>query len=122
MPEMMLPDGTWKEVTWDGIRERSGEDAVRALTEPSIPESEMTSGQRYLADKMQEEALTSAALAAAGIESLDDLRVEGDDEPGEALPFDHPVPEAYDFEQALEHIEANHPEMLHPLEPDADGA
>ena len=85
--------------------------------EPLPPEDAVRLGR-----KMQDQAETNHALRKAGIESLDDLPVEGDDEPGEALPFDHPVPEAYDFEQAIEHLERDHPEMLHPLEPDAGGA
>ena len=93
MPEYII-DGEPREMSVDEFTAY-----LRTLPEPDPVE--MTEGQRYLANKMQEEALTSAALAAAGIESLDDLRVEGDDEPGEALPFDHPVPQEYDYEGAL---------------------
>lgn len=66
MPEMMLMNGSWKEVSWDEVRERSGEEAVRALTEPSIPRSEMSEDERHFTDRMQDEAQTSAGMAAAG--------------------------------------------------------
>ena len=122
MPEVMRPDGTWETITREQYIERYGEDDWHDLTRPSVALEDMPPEERRFYEKMQDQHETNAALAAAGIESLDDLRVEGDDEPGEALPFDHPVPEAYDFEQALEHLERDHPEMLRPLEPDAGGA
>ena len=117
MPEIMNPDGTWTTLTKAEYIERFGEDDWRALTMPPIPESEMTEFQQYMSDKMQVEAEASAALRAAGIESLDDLPVEGDDA---SISLDDLVPQEYDYEGALEDLEANHPERLRPLEPDTD--
>lgn len=45
--------------------------------------------------RMHDEASTSAALRAAGVESLDDLPVEGDDE---SISLDDLVPREYDDE------------------------
>ncbi len=58
---------------------KHGEELWQEINAPSIPRSEMTEGQKYMADKMQAEAETNNALAKAGL-TLDDLAVEGDDE------------------------------------------
>lgn len=66
---------------------------------------EMTEGQRYLIAKMQSEQETNESLAAAGIESLDDLRVEDDDETW-TPPDDWPAPREYDDAGAAADLEA----------------
>ncbi len=71
MPREMLPDGTYREVTWDEIREEDGEEAVRMLQAPRTPRSEMREGQRVLADRMQAEAEYSA-LAYENGHTIDD--------------------------------------------------
>lgn len=72
MPREMLPDGTYREVTWEEIREEGGEEAVRVLQTPPIPPSEMTEGQRALAERMQAEAELSASLREDGL-TFDDV-------------------------------------------------
>ena len=78
-----------------------GEESWRAFTAPVrapiLDPADMTEGERYLYNKMQAEGEASAALAAAGIEDLDDLPVEG--EPPVTL--DDLEPREYDYEGAL---------------------
>lgn len=67
MPREMLPDGTYREMSWEEVRERGGEEAVRDLQTPPIPPSEMTEGQRALAERMQSEAELNHKLDEAGL-------------------------------------------------------
>ena len=83
-------DGTWTKLTeeeaWEhmlaeGIA-RYGEEEGRkiagmrweALTTPIKPRSEMTDGERILADRMQSEHEVNQAMARSGYTSFDDLR------------------------------------------------
>ena len=92
-------DGTWTELTEEEAWERmlaeciahDGEEEGRrvaelrweALTTPIKPRSEMTEGERILADRMQAEEEVNQAMARAGYTSFDDLPGDYD---GEALP------------------------------------
>ena len=93
MVEMMLPDGTWVEMTDDEARREMSEEEWQALTEPDSTDPDVV----RLAEKMTDQALTNNALAAAGIEDLDELPVEG--EPPVTL--DDLEPREYDYEGAL---------------------
>ena len=93
MVEMMLPDGTWVEMTDDEARREMSEEEWDALTAPDSTDPDVV----RLAEKMTDQALTNNALAAAGIEDLDDLPVEG--EPPVTL--DDLEPREYDYEGAL---------------------
>jgi len=57
------------------------------------PESEMTEGERYLADKMQSEQDVNEQLAKSGVTSVLDMRQDDDDE---TIPLDDLVPREYD--------------------------
>ena len=100
MPEIMNPDGTWTKMTKAEYIERFGEEDWRELAIPPVPESEMTEFERYMTDKMQSEAEVSVALRKAGIESLDDLPIEGDDEVLPAGDLSDFAPKEYDHELA----------------------
>lgn len=77
MVEKMLPDGTWVEMTDDEARREMGEERWRGLTEPDSTDPDVV----RLTAKMTDQALTNNALAAAGIENLDDLPVGDEPEP-----------------------------------------
>ena len=97
--ERLTADG-WVEMTEEEAWERmlaeciahDGEEKGRrmaelrweALTTPIKPRSEMTEGERLLADRMQAEEEVNQAMARAGYTSFDDL--PGDYDDGEALP------------------------------------
>ena len=98
MPEIMNPDGSWTALSEAEFIERFGEDDLRALKTPIADLPDMTEGERYLADKMQSEHDTSAALAAAGYDSVFDLPMESDDD---SISLDDLVPQEYDDEGAL---------------------
>ncbi len=103
MIESLLPDGTVVKLTDEEFIERFGEERWRDLTGGTVIDPEdMTEGQRYLVDKMQAEQETNEVLAAAGIESLDDLFVEGDEE---SIALDDLPRQEYDDEGAAADFE-----------------
>ena len=93
MPEKMLPDGTWVHQTWEELEAEDPE----ATHDLRVPKSTDPDVIRFAA-KMTDQALTNNALAAAGIEDLDDLPVEGDGLPDEWEPRE------YDYEGALQDL------------------
>ncbi len=94
------PDGTWTEITDEEFVAAKGDEALRYLRSTPTPFDEMTEFERYMTDKMQSEAEVSVALRKAGIESLDDLPVEGDDEVLPAGDLSDFVPKEHDHELA----------------------
>ena len=98
--EVLDDDGAWVELTreeaWDrkiaectalyGEEEgrRVAEADWRILHTPGKPWSELTEGERSLANRMQAEEEVNQAMARAGYTSFDDL--PGDYDDGEALP------------------------------------
>ena len=91
------------------LEEFGEDDAWRFFKAPKAALADMPADERRFYEKMQDQEATNAALAAAGIESLDDLAVEGDDE---TIALDDFTPGDYDYEGALSDLEANHPEMV----------
>ena len=99
MIKVLNADGTWTELTeeqaWESMLAeciaRHGEEEGRREAElewkllktPIKPRSEMTEGERLLADRMQAEEEVNQAMARAGYTSFDDLPGDYD---GEALP------------------------------------
>ncbi len=77
MVEKQLPDGSRMQQTDQETRTEMGQMAWRFCKVPPVPESALTEGEKWLAKKMQSEAETGTALAAASYESLFDLPVEG---------------------------------------------
>lgn len=83
--------------------EEFGEEKLANLMWETGPELAPEDAKR-LGEKMQQQADLGARLDAAGI-GLDDLFVEGDDEPSDYLDEDF-TPREYDFEGALRDLEA----------------
>ncbi len=89
MPDIWVHGTLYHDISWDAAKRLANE------TEPSPLDPEDAA---RLGAKMTDQALTNNALAAAGIEDLDDLPVEGDDIPVEWEPRE------YDYEGALQDL------------------
>lgn len=92
MPDIHVNGVLHRDITW--------EEAER-LAEESEPPDLPPDAAKRLGEKMQQQAEVNSALHAAGVR-LDDLFVEGDDEPSD-LDF---TPREYDLEGALRDLEA----------------
>ncbi len=88
-----------RQLTLEEFREEKPE--IAAAFESTAPGGDEPQG--YLQRKMQSEQDTNEALARAGIESLDDLAVEGDDA---SIPIDDLEPREYDDAGAAADLEA----------------
>lgn len=95
MPDIHVHGVLHRGITW--------EEAERLAKESEPPELAPEDAKR-LGEKMQQQADLGAKLDAAGI-GLDDLFVEGDDEPSDYLDEDF-TPREYDFEGALRDLDA----------------
>lgn len=62
------PDGTWTERTDEEFIKEFGEEELQRIRAPLLKRSEMTEGQKYLADKMMMQA---AAQSGIEIEIVD---------------------------------------------------
>ena len=89
MPDIWIHGTLHRDISWDAAMRLAGE----IEPEPLDPED-----AARLQSKMTDQALTNNALAAAGIEDLDDLPVEGDELPDEWEPRE------YDYEGALQDL------------------
>ena len=98
--EVWTPEKGVRVLTEEEFIEEFGEERLASLMGENVPELPPEDAKR-LGEKMQQQADLGAKLDAAGI-GLDDLFVEGDDEPSD-LDF---TPREYDFEGALRDLEA----------------
>ena len=89
MPDIWIHGKLHRDISWGAAMRLANE----TEPEPLDPEDAVR-----LQNKMTDQALTNNALAAAGIEDLDDLPVEGDELPDEWEPRE------YDYEGALQDL------------------
>lgn len=93
MPDIWVHGTLHRGISW-GEAERLAEESEPDLLDPE--------DAARLTAKMTDQALTNNALAAAGIEILDNLAVEGET----PVTLDDLEPREYDFEGALEDLRA----------------
>ena len=101
--EIWTPEKGVRTLTEKEFIEEFGEERLANLMWETGPELAPEDAKR-LGEKMQQQAEVNSALHAAGLR-LDDLIVEGDDEPSDYLDEGF-TPREYDFEGALRDLEA----------------